>query len=57
MEFAGFATEAQAREWRAQHGGWIFTADTGAVIWFRFGMTASQVMLHPATRGLSGKLI
>lgn len=57
MDYAGFSTVEQALAHRASAGGWVFEADSGEVIWFRFGLTASQVMLHRATRGLSGKLV
>jgi hypothetical protein len=54
IEFTDIET---ARNWRAQHGGWIFAAETGEVIWFALGTTPTAIFLSRWTRGLSGTLI
>ena len=36
-------------------GGWIFSHEGGAIL-FGFGMTHTDIMLHPLTRGLSGTI-
>ena len=57
-KYAGFTSLYAATAWRSMHGGWLFVADTGDnVIWFDTSHTPTPVMLHPATHGLSGKLI
>lgn len=57
MKYAGFATVGAALDWRKRHGGWIFHATTGEAIWFANPATPTPIMLHRATRGLSGKLL
>lgn len=39
-------------------GGWVFAvADNGPAFIFPFGMTPSQVMIHPLVAGYSGALL
>jgi len=58
MDYIGFRTLAEALTFRALHGGWIFEPTTGlGCIWFHPSYTPTPIMLHPATRGLSGKLL
>ena len=59
-----FETWQEAARYRTEHGtgGFIFVPVTDKAlgdesILFPAGMTASKVMLHQLTKGLSGKLI
>lgn len=56
MDYAAFSTIEASKAHRKNHGGWIF--DAGNIfIWFRLGFTPSTIFMHPATAGMSGKLI
>lgn len=53
----------QAKQIRDERGGWIFVPDPGVhgifipPIWFDVTHTPTQVIMHRATVGYSGKLI
>jgi hypothetical protein len=51
-----FKDKDSAEFFRKQTGGWIFEANNGTWICF-INMTPSQILVHPATKGLSGRLI
>lgn len=57
MLYIGFSDLNEAARHRGNHGGWIFVADTGEVIWFSPIFTPTSVITHPATRGMNGRLI
>ena len=46
-----------ARTWRVERGGWIFVSDSGPVIWFSLRFTPTPILLHPALRGMTGRLV
>jgi hypothetical protein len=54
-----FYSLESAKEWRAEYGGWIFAADNDIAVWFPLncGFEPSDILIHPATHGMSGKLI
>jgi hypothetical protein len=54
---AWFETVENAQDWRHEHGGWIFDSEGGPALWFALGFTPSAIFTHPATSGLSGKLM
>ncbi len=57
MLYSAFPTLQAAREWRADHGGWLFVPDKADfVLWFNLKFTAGAVMRHHATKGLNGLL-
>ncbi len=51
-----FDTLDQAREWRREHGGWVFSAET-TTLWFSTDFTPTAIMNHPSTQNLSGRLL
>jgi hypothetical protein len=54
---AEFSSLEAATAYRKQHGGWLFLADTGEVIWFDAAhFTQSRVFDHRATHGLCGHM-
>lgn len=55
--FSGFASEQDAHAHRSHAGGWIFLPQEGGAIWFSTRFTPSMILVHPATAGLSGKLV
>lgn len=68
LTFHAFDTVQQARDYRHNHGtgGWIFAADNAppgrhysvpAIVLFPPEMTPAQIVNHPLTNGLSGKLL
>lgn len=57
VEFVGFESLNEALTFRCLHGGWIFHADEGPVIWFRPEFTPSRIKGHPVIRGLSGTVL
>ena len=58
MKFASFDNADEAMEHRRNNGGWIFAvSDQPEWIWFHIKYTPTPILLHRATRGLSGKLI
>lgn len=68
LTFHCFDTVQQARDYRYENGtgGWIFAADNApagrhytvpAIILFPPEMMPSQIIGHPLTAGLSGKLL
>ena len=68
LTFHSFDTVQQAQDYRHINGtgGWIFAADNApanrhytvpAIILFPPEMTPSQIVNHPFTAGMSGKLL
>lgn len=59
MLYAAFRSMQAAEEYRKKQGGWIFLPDGEASepIWFSGAFSPSQIMLHRATRGLSGSVL
>lgn len=46
-----------AKDWRAEFGGWIFSALDMSAIWFPASWTPSLIFKSRFTRGLSGELL
>ena len=56
--YCGFESLEAAVEHRSKAGGWIFHSSEGDVLWFSlFAFTPSSILTHPATAGMSGKLV
>jgi hypothetical protein len=56
MLYAEFSSLSGAGDHREINGGWLFTSDCGRIFWFNLSFTGSAVMLHPALKGMNGKL-
>ncbi len=56
--FIGFGSLDAALEFQVDHGGWVFDAQYAEeAIWFPPTTPPTKIMLHPATRGYSGRLL
>lgn len=56
--FIGFGSLDAALDYQVDHGGWVFDAqDVEEAIWFPPSTPPTKIMLHPATRGFSGRLL
>ena len=58
MNYIGFNSIQECKAWRKSNGGYIFISeDKETIIWFNIKYTPSDILIHPITKGLSGKLI